>query len=38
MVKEITPNDLKTKLENGETLDIIDVREEEEVEEGMISG
>lgn len=36
MVKEITPNDLKTKLENGEKLDIIDVREEEEVEEGMI--
>ena len=35
-MKEITPEELKTKLENGEKLELIDVREEEEVEEGMI--
>lgn len=35
-VKEITPDELKEKLSKGETLNIIDVREDEEVAEGMI--
>ncbi|WP_243385993.1 rhodanese-like domain-containing protein [Bacillus kexueae] len=35
-VKEITPEELQQKLENGEKLALIDVREEEEVQEGMI--
>lgn len=35
-VKEITPEELQKKIENGEKLELIDVREEEEVEEGMI--
>lgn len=33
----ITPEELKEKLEKGEKLNLIDVREEEEVQEGMIS-
>lgn len=35
-VKEITTNDLQEKLENNESLNIIDVREDEEVANGMI--
>lgn len=35
-IKEITPDELKEKLEKGEKLELIDVREEEEVQEGMI--
>jgi len=35
-IKEITPDELKKKLEKGEKLELIDVREEEEVQEGMI--
>lgn len=35
-VKEITPDELKEKLSKGETLYIVDVREDEEVAEGMI--
>ncbi|MDA1477681.1 rhodanese-like domain-containing protein [Bacillus changyiensis] len=35
-VKEITPDQLKKQLSKGETLNIIDVREDEEVVEGMI--
>jgi rhodanese-related sulfurtransferase len=32
----ITPEEVKEKLEKGEKLNLIDVREEEEVQEGMI--
>lgn len=35
-MKEITPSELQEKLEKGEELELIDVREEEEVQEGMI--
>jgi len=35
-IKTITPEEVKTKLENEETLYLIDVREDEEVAEGMI--
>ncbi|KGX83673.1 rhodanese-like domain-containing protein [Pontibacillus marinus] len=35
-VKEITTKDLQEKLENNESLNIIDVREDEEVANGMI--
>lgn len=35
-VKEITPDELKDLLDKGETLNIVDVREDEEVAEGMI--
>ncbi|KYG36426.1 rhodanese-like domain-containing protein [Priestia endophytica] len=38
MVKEITTEELQKKLENGESLHLIDVRENEEVAEGMIPG
>ncbi|WP_409251717.1 rhodanese-like domain-containing protein [Bacillus sp. SCS-153A] len=34
--KTITTDELKKKLEQGETLEMVDVREDEEVEEGMI--
>jgi rhodanese-related sulfurtransferase len=34
----ITPAEVKKRLEQGEKLDIIDVREEEEVAQGMIPG
>lgn len=37
-MKQITANDVATKLENGETLNIIDVRETSEVAQGKISG
>ncbi|MDQ0160982.1 rhodanese-like domain-containing protein [Bacillus alveayuensis] len=35
-IKEITPSELEERLKKGEKLELIDVREEEEVEEGMI--
>jgi len=35
-IKEISPDELKDRLAKGETLNIIDVREDEEVAEGMI--
>lgn len=34
----ITPEDLQKKLENGEKLELVDVREDEEVAMGMIPG
>ena len=34
----ITPKELETKLEAGEKLEIVDVREQEEVQAGMIEG
>lgn len=37
-IKSITAEELKEKLENGEKLNIVDVREAEEVAEGMIPG
>lgn len=37
-MKEITTTDLQRKLENGETIHMIDVREADEVAEGMIEG
>ncbi|MCZ0755187.1 rhodanese-like domain-containing protein [Anoxybacillus sp. J5B_2022] len=37
-IKEITAEELKKKLESGEKLNLIDVREEEEVALGMIPG
>ncbi len=38
MMKEITTVALKERLENGEKLHLIDVREADEVAEGMIPG
>ena len=37
-MKEITTVELKQKLENGETLHMIDVREDEEVAAGIVPG
>ncbi|GAB6004667.1 rhodanese-like domain-containing protein [Geobacillus vulcani] len=37
-IKEITPAEVKEKLERGEKLNIVDVREDEEVALGMIPG
>ncbi|MTH55370.1 rhodanese-like domain-containing protein [Bacillus mangrovi] len=37
MIKEISPAEVQEKLQNGENIELIDVREDEEVEEGMIS-
>ena len=37
-MQTITPQELKQRLENGEKLDIIDVREHEEVAMGIIPG
>ncbi|MFC3039386.1 rhodanese-like domain-containing protein [Virgibacillus xinjiangensis] len=37
-VKETTPEELERRLENNDNLTIIDVREDEEVEQGMIEG
>jgi rhodanese-related sulfurtransferase len=37
-IKTITTDELNKKLKNGEDLLLVDVREEEEVEEGMIPG
>ncbi len=34
----ITPEELQKKLENGEKLELVDVREDEEVAMGMIPG
>ncbi|MCM3162761.1 MULTISPECIES: rhodanese-like domain-containing protein [Metabacillus] len=34
--KEISPEEVQKRLENGEKLELIDVREDEEVEAGMI--
>ncbi|MGG3887765.1 rhodanese-like domain-containing protein [Metabacillus fastidiosus] len=36
IMKEITTEELKKRLESGEDLELIDVREDEEVEGGMI--
>ncbi|MCI2254275.1 rhodanese-like domain-containing protein [Domibacillus sp. PGB-M46] len=36
MIPTITAEEVRQKLENGETLALIDVREEDEVAEGMI--
>lgn len=35
-VKVITPEELQKRVENGEELHLVDVREDEEVAEGMI--
>jgi rhodanese-related sulfurtransferase len=35
-IKTMTPDEVKERLEKGETLHLIDVREDEEVAEGMI--
>ena len=37
-MKEITTTELQQKLENGETLHMVDVREEDEVATGIIPG
>ncbi|WP_422659560.1 rhodanese-like domain-containing protein [Paenibacillus sp. EC2-1] len=37
-MKEITPKEVEQRLNEGESLDIIDVRETEEVEAGKIPG
>lgn len=37
-LNEILPSEVKQRLEQGEELNIIDVREDEEVAEGMIPG
>lgn len=37
-IKEILPKDVKNRLEKGEKLSVIDVREPQEVEEGEIHG
>ena len=37
-IRTITPKEVKSRLDNGESLLIIDVREDEEVAAGMIPG
>lgn len=37
-IKTITPEELQKKLEQGEKLDLVDVREDHEVAQGMIPG
>ncbi|MDF2789112.1 MAG: sulfurtransferase [Neobacillus sp.] len=37
-IQIITPEELKKKLEQGEKLELVDVREDEEVAHGMIPG
>lgn len=37
-MKELTPNELKAKLDAGEDIQIIDIRESHEVESGNIDG
>lgn len=37
-IKTITTEELEKKIENGEELNLVDVREDEEVAEGMIPG
>lgn len=36
--EEITPDEIRKRLERGEALNIIDVREHDEVRQGMIPG
>ncbi|MBW8349275.1 rhodanese-like domain-containing protein [Bacillus sp. IITD106] len=36
LIKSITPEEVQKQLEEGKTLNLIDVREDEEVAEGMI--
>lgn len=38
MIKQILPEELHEQLKNGEKLSIIDVREDDEVAQGMIPG
>ncbi|MCH1625393.1 rhodanese-like domain-containing protein [Ferdinandcohnia quinoae] len=38
MIPEITTEELKQKLENGEKLALVDVREDDEVATGMVPG
>lgn len=38
MAKQITPKELKSKLDSGETLMLVDVREEWEIRRGMLPG
>ncbi|RSK55285.1 rhodanese-like domain-containing protein [Bacillus canaveralius] len=37
-IEKITTEELKKKLESGDKLELVDVREDEEVEQGMIPG
>ncbi|WP_445489363.1 rhodanese-like domain-containing protein [Niallia sp. 03133] len=37
-IKEITTEQLELKLKNGEKIELVDVREDEEVAQGMIPG
>lgn len=37
-IKTITPEELQKKLESGEPVELVDVREDDEVSEGMIPG
>ncbi|MGP7818385.1 rhodanese-like domain-containing protein [Niallia sp. 01092] len=37
-IKEITTDELEKKLKNGEKVELVDVREDQEVAEGMIPG
>ena len=37
-LKRITPQEVEAKVEAGEDIEIVDVREDEEVETGMIEG
>ncbi|AOV06555.1 rhodanese-like domain-containing protein [Sporosarcina ureilytica] len=37
-MKEITPSEVQERLESGETLHLVDVREDDEVAEGIIPG
>ncbi|WP_314584294.1 rhodanese-like domain-containing protein [Paenibacillus terrigena] len=37
-IVQIQPEEVKTRLERGESLNLIDVREPEEVAQGMIAG
>lgn len=38
MIEIITPEELQQKLETGEKVELVDVREDEEVAQGMIPG
>lgn len=38
MIKQILPEEIQEQLKNGKKLSIIDVREDEEVAQGMIPG
>ncbi|MFJ7744481.1 rhodanese-like domain-containing protein [Peribacillus sp. NPDC097295] len=37
-IKIITPEEVEAKVEAGEAIELVDVREDEEVQEGMIEG